>query len=379
MNARNERRPVTRKPLAASAGMLAALALLLAAPAAYAQRSSYEVMRDNNRILMDRINGDMALRNMCEDWKRKGQKMPDGCDQYESSSTPSKPVSPTSTRFTPVAGDDSVKKFADSLGNTPEERQQILQLAAAGKELFAQKYKGRWDNTVAGAMTFFIVAAYIVGTDEQPSPDAESRLFDSLNATLAQSEIARASNAEKTALYNVLLASAGLPLVFYVDGKQNNNAGQVEQAKVMAAGFGRKLFNMEMRELTGMLGTGGGVGTPAASAPAARSTASGGGAGLDGRYDCQVAALQFDGASYVTQYRPTGMWFTISGSRYSAQSGGGTIEASSDVVGFRGGAYNGWRGARRGEAIVFRKDDQSDPRAGESIKSGDFRCGKRSG
>ncbi|QIL19366.1 DUF6683 family protein [Thermomonas sp. HDW16] len=358
--------------------MVAAFALLLIAPVAYAQRSSYEMMRDNNRMIFNRINGDMTLRNMCEDWKRKGEKVPAECAKYASSSTQSKPASPTATRFTPVAGDDSVKNFADSLGNTPEERQQILQLAGAGKELFAQKYKGRWDNTIAGAMTFFIVASYIVGTDEQPSADAENRLFDSLNATLAQSEIARASNAEKTALYNVLLASAGLPLVFYVDGKQNNNAGQVEQAKVMAAGFGRKLFNMEMHELTGMLGTGG-VGTPVAAAPAARSTAPGGGAGLDGRYDCQVAALQFDGVSYVTQYRPTGMWFTIKGGNYSAQSGGGTIQASADVVSFRGGAYAGWRGARRGDAIVFRKDDQTNPRAGESIKSGDFRCGRRSG
>ena len=35
--------------------------------------------------------------------------------------------------------------------------------------------------------------------------------------------------------------------------------------------------------------------------------------------------------------------------------------------------------ARRGDAIVFRKDDQTNPRAGESIKSGDLRCGRRSG
>lgn len=113
--------------------------------------------------------------------------------------------------------------------------------------------------------------------------------------------------------------------------------------------------------------------------PAARSSGTGGGQGVDGRYDCQMAALQFDGVSYVTQYRPTGMWFVIKGGSYSAQSGGGTIQASADVASFRGGAYAGWSGARRGEAIVFRKDDHADPRAGESIKSGDFRCGRRSG
>lgn len=280
-----------------------------------------------------------------------------------------------------MAGDDAVKKLADSLGNTPEERQQILQLAAAGQEIFAKKYKGKWNNTLAGAMTFFIASAYTVGNDREPSMKAEERLFSSLNATLAQSDIVRASNAEKTALYNVLLAGAGLPLVIYVDGKQNNNAGQVEQAKVMAAGFGRKFFNMELQELIGMLGDGGNATAvvPAASAPAASSGAGGG--PLDGRYECMYNALVMNSGNnlFTTEYRPTGMWFTISGNRYSAQSGGGTISATADVVSFSGGAYAGWRGARRGDAIVFRKDDHTNPRAGESIKSGDFRCGRRSG
>ncbi|WP_374605923.1 DUF6683 family protein [Thermomonas sp.] len=286
---------------------------------------------------------------------------------------------PAATRFTPVAGDDSVKQLADSLGNTPEERAQILQLAGAGKELFAQKYKGKWANTLAGAMTFLVVASHIVSMDQEPSAAAEAELFASLDAMLAQSEIGRAPNREKTALYNTLLASAGLPLVIYVEGKQGKNDALVGQAKTMAAGFGRKLFNMEMPALLALLdsGTGANAVASAPGAPAARASASG--AGLDGRYDCQMNAMQFNGASFVVQYQPTGMWFTIAGNRYSAQSGGGTIDASADVVGFRGGAYDGWRGARRGDAIVFRKDDHANPRAGEGIKVGDFRCGRRSG
>ena len=283
------------------------------------------------------------------------------------------------TRFPPVAGDGSVKLLADSLGNTPEERRQILEWANAGKELFAQKYKGRWNDTLAGAMTFFVVSTYIVNTGEQPAAAAEQRLFASLDGTLSRSEIGRASDAEKTALYNVLLASAGLPLVIYVEGKQGNNAALVEQSKVMAAGLGRKLFRMELQALTAMLESGADASALASMAGGPAAQAPRRGQGLDGRYDCQMAALQFDGVSYVTQYRPTGMWFTIKGGSYSAQAGGGTIEAGADVVSFRGGAYAGWSGARRGEAIVFRKDDQSNPRAGESIKSGDFRCGRRSG
>ena len=287
-------------------------------------------------------------------------------------------LGPAATRFTPVAGDDSVKQLADSLGNTPEERQQILQLAGAGKELFAQKFKGKWDNTLAGAMTFFVVSAYIVSTEQQPAAAAEAELFASLDAMLAQSEIGRASNKEKTALYNTLLASAGLPLVVYVEAKQGKNAALVEQAKTMAAGFSRKLFKMELPALLALLDSGTSTDAVASSASAPAARASAGGAGVDGRYDCQMNAMQYNGASFVVQYQPTGMWFTINGNRYSAQSGGGTIDASADVVGFHGGAYDGWRGARRGDAIVFRKNDHANPRAGEGIKVGDFRCGRRS-
>ena len=284
------------------------------------------------------------------------------------------------TRVTPVADDDSVKNLADSLGNTPEERQQILQLAGAGKELFAQKYKGKWNNTVAGAMTFFIVAGRIVSTGEQPAIDAENRLFDSLDRLLGQSEIGRASNKDKTALYNVLLAGAGLPLVIYVEGKQGNNDALVEQARTMAAGFSRKFFGKDLQELAAMLDTGANANALAAltGAPAASAGRSGGGQNVDGRYSCQVAALLFDGVSYVTQYQPAGMSFTIQGNSYSAQAGGGIIQATADVVSFSGGAYAGWSGARRGDAIAFRKNDYGNPRPGESIKSGDFRCGRRS-
>ena len=295
-------------------------------------------------------------------------------------SVPAAHAQQAATRFTPVAGDDSVKQFADSLGNTPEERQQILQLAGAGKELFAQKYKGKWNNTLAGAMTFFIVSTHIVTTGDQPAAEAEQRLFASLDGTLSKSEIGRASNAEKTALYNVLLASAGLPLVIYVDGKQNNNTGQVEQAKAMAAGFGRKLFKMESQALLKMLEPGANANALASVAgkQATPMDAAGGAPGLDGRYDCQMLSVRA-GASFSVEYRPIGLWFVISGATYSATGGGGKIAGSADTVGFRGGAYDGWRGARIHDAIVFRNDDHSNPRAGDGIRNGDIRCGRHSG
>jgi hypothetical protein len=113
-----------------------------------------------------------------------------------------------------------------------------------------------------------------------------------------------------------------------VEGKQNKNTALVEQSRGMAAGCSRKFFNKELPELTALLNTGA-SGNALASLSGGASTAgsggSGGGENVDGRYDCQMAALQFDGVSYVTQYRPTGMWFVIKGGSYSAQSGGGSV------------------------------------------------------
>ena len=356
------------------ASACASLALLFAAPAAQAQQS----------IVNNAIHNQIIETAICDGALRNGQRLPAECAKYPKYSgnqaqrqgatrAPTAPA--TATRFTPVAGDDSVKQLADSLGNTPEERAQILQLAGAGKELFAQKYKGKgWDNTLAGAMTFFIVATHVVSSDAQPDAVAEDNLFAALNATLAQSDIARASNADKTALYNVMLASAGLPLVVYVEGREARNDALVEQARTMAAGFSRKLFNMEPQALTAMLRTG--AGPPA---PGVRTAATGTGPALDGRYECmQNQLLHGAGANFTVNYQPTGMWFVISGSSYSTRGAGGTVQATDDVVGFRSGAYDGWRGARRGDAIVFRKNDHANPRPGEGIKVGDLRCGRRS-
>jgi hypothetical protein len=347
--------------------LFALLAMLPCAPAALAQQWLVNHAIDNQ--IMETAFCDSAL--------RKHERLPDVCAKYPryGGTAPSRPGSPTATLFTPVAGSDAVKQLADSLGNTPEERRQILQLAAAGKDMFALKYKGRWQNTIAGAMTFFIAAVATVQSEREPDADAQQRLFDSLNAILAQSDIARASDKDKTALYETLLACAGLPLVFYVDGKQHDNAAQVEQARAMAAGFSRTLMHVEPQVLSGMLSP---AAPTAPTAPTAGAAAASGNRLLDGHYDCLILSMTV-GASFSTEYRPTGMWFAIAGNAYSAKAGNGTVQVSPDAIGFRGGAYDGWKGARLNGAIVFRKNDHSNPQAGDGIRAGDFRCARTSG
>ncbi|MBX3701369.1 MAG: hypothetical protein KF903_10275 [Dokdonella sp.] len=284
-------------------------------------------------------------------------------------------------KFAPVAGDDTLRNFADQLGDNPQQRRELLEaITTAKKELFEQPYGPRgWKNNVAGAYAGFVVGLATVLSGEAPSTAVEDRVFADFSAKLAPA-MANVSNKEKAALYDTLIASASLPVLLYIDGNQKGNAAQIKQARTLAAEYSRKILHSEPQELLAMLSPAKTATATTTPAPAQQSAgAAGGGGPLDGRYDCLMAAMQFDGVSFVTQYRPTGMWFTISGNRYSAQSGGGTISATADVVSFSGGAYNGWRGARRGDAIVFRKNDYTNPHPGESIKRDDFRCGRRSG
>lgn len=211
-----------------------ALTLLLVAPSTQAQQW----------LVNSVINNQIVETAICDSALKRHQKLPDICAKYPkysgaasaSGKAPLVAKREASTRadiaslkFTPATGDDSVKKLAGSLGSDAQQRQQILQLAGAGKLMFEQRYAGKdWNNNIAGAMAFFIIAIHSVQTDREPDAAAQDALFASLVTVLAQSDIVKAPSKDKTALYNTLLACAGLPLVFYVDGKQQGNAAEVE-------------------------------------------------------------------------------------------------------------------------------------------------------
>ena len=279
-------------------------------------------------------------------------------------------------RFTPPPGDTSLQDFADKLGNTPEERRQLGEAFATVKlELFEQPNADKgWKNNIAGAYTFFVSSISTVWTGEAPDPAAQDQLFEKLGTALGP-DLAGVSDREKAELYSTLIGGASLPLLLFIDGSEKKNPAQVEQARALAAQYSREIMKMEPGEVRQLLqpatGNAAASASPAASAP--------GRSDVDGRYECMMAQLSHGaGANFSFQYQPTGMWFAIQGGRYTSSSAGGTVQAGGDVVSFHGGSYDGWRGARRGDAIVFRKN-QGDPAPGESIRVGDLRCGRRSG
>ena len=284
--------------------------------------------------------------------------------------------SAASLRFTPPAGDTTLREVVAGMGSTPQERQQLLQAIKEAKaELFEQPYAAKgWTNNVAGAYAFFVVSMEVVRTDSAADPAVQDRLFARLSETLAPG-LAGVSDAEKAALYDTLIAHASLPLLLYIDGHGNKDPARIAQARQLAADYGRQLLKMEPAEVAALLQpSSGGEAAASASVPAGED----GGANVDGRYECMMNQLSHGaGANFTVTYQPTGMWFVIQGNRYTTSGAGGTVQATPDVVAFRGGAYDGWRGARRGDAIVFRKN-QGDPRPGEAVKVGDLRCGRRS-
>lgn len=365
-----------------------ASAMLLAMPAAQAQQS----------IVNNNINNQIMETAICDGALKNGQRLPDECAKYSKYSGAmaaqgkrlvpgsvgarqvgtSTAAASASLRFTPVAGNDTLRKFADELGRNAQERQQLLQAITTAKtELFERPYGPRgWKDNVAGAYAGFVSGIATVWSGQEPSAAAEDRLFADFSAKLAP-EMTGVANKDKAALYDTLIASASLPVLLYIDGKQNNNPAQMEQARTLAAEYSRKILHSEPQEVVAML-------SPAASANAAASMASASkassaGAGLDGRYECmQNQLLHGAGANFTVNYQPTGMWFVIKGGSYSTSGVGGAVQATDEVASFRGGAYDGWRGARRGDAIVFRKNDHANPRPGEGIRVGDLRCGRRS-
>ncbi|MGV3625662.1 MAG: hypothetical protein ACO1OB_32930 [Archangium sp.] len=101
----------------------------------------------------------------------------------------------------------------------------------------------------------------------------------------------------------------------------------------------------------------------------------GGSSELNGRYECQMPGTVMMNGMVMTQYQPTGMWFVIDGDAYTSSGPGGSVSADAQVVSFTGGGYDGWRGARMNDAIVFR-NDTANPQPGQGVRFTELRCGR---
>ncbi len=132
---------------------------------------------------------------------------------------------------------DTGKALADALADTPAEKALIKQIYTATRAAYAKEAAlNGWKNNIAGALTFFTVAAMTVYHDaDEPSAEAASTYFKIVNSALDETpEFATVSNKDKQGFNNMLIGFSGLLIAGYSEGKQNNDAETLATYKKIA-------------------------------------------------------------------------------------------------------------------------------------------------
>jgi len=354
-----------------------------------------------NRNMMNSTTTAILIAGNCAKIKGEGRTLPeDTCCQYKrhgnsvsawttwdgscggstSSSASKASAKPNAnSKFTAVSNDDSLQKFADSIGTTEEEKQLMLQIAQQTKTAFEQQYAAKgWKDHMAGALTFFILSTSMVYNEQEPSDAAVDTLFKTFDQTMgSDAGLSSASNKDKTALYNSLIAYGGLPLTFYLHGKQTGNEAEVGKSKQLAAGFIKMILQTDPESLSGLLSMNSASAASGTTPIPERESPATSYGPIDARYSCLKLSIR----NGISTYDPAGLGFTISGRRYSAVGGaGGSVIVNGGVVSFSGGRLNGYRGELRTNSTkryIFFRVKFDEIRPNDSIRAGDLQCYKQ--
>ena len=150
--------------------------------------------------------------------------------------------------FRPDATVNTGKIIADTLGETAEEKQLYLKIYTDTKTAFETQTSAKgWKNNIAGAFTFFIVSTgTIYQGSEEPSDDSVDALYNAINQSLDEiPEFGSMANRDKQALYNTLIAFAGIPIATYLEGVGNKDAATIAVAKQLSGALIKIVLKIE--------------------------------------------------------------------------------------------------------------------------------------
>lgn len=150
---------------------------------------------------------------------------------------PPPPTPKYNGRFRPAATSPMTQKIVDALGDTAEEKALLKQIIQNTKAAFEKEATAKgWNNNIAGAVTFFLVASSTVYHDSaEPSEETVKTIYDSVNQSIDSiPDFATASNADKQATYDLFIGFAAIPFATYMEGKQNNSPETVEVSRKLA-------------------------------------------------------------------------------------------------------------------------------------------------
>lgn len=175
-----------------------------------------------------------ALTNMQSETSEKVKQMLIQTDS-ERNSTPKSPTKNYAV-FKPSPS-DNLKKIADEMGKTADEKAMFLQVFTEVKKGFeAEAAKKGIKNNVAAAMTFLMATAVMVYHESpEPSDAATEKLFDGLNSMFDEMpEMASASSKDKQFLYDLYISYGGLILASYQEAKESKNRETIDAIRVLA-------------------------------------------------------------------------------------------------------------------------------------------------
>lgn len=154
--------------------------------------------------------------------------------------------------FKPGRSGAVAKRFADTLGSTPEEKATLTAIVDGTRQAFeAQPETKAWRNNVAGALAFFLLSNVTVARDAaEPSDATAQAVFQALSQSVDESpELAKASPADKQQLYETLLGLTGIPLALYTEGKERQDAEQVKTARELANGMLQLVLKVDAEKI----------------------------------------------------------------------------------------------------------------------------------
>lgn len=175
-----------------------------------------------------------------------GQKRPFGASSSQNSRASSNPqivVSPPPPapkfygKYTPVAGVNMSKTISEALSDDLSERATLKQVLDAIKGVYDAEAKTRgWQNNIAGGMTFFLTMMATVHHDSaEPSDEVVNAVYDAVNQSVDSiPDFAKASNKDKQTMNEMLVGYAALPMAFYTEAKQTNDAELLKTSKLLA-------------------------------------------------------------------------------------------------------------------------------------------------
>ena len=190
-----------------------------------------QIRRLENRQMMIQQFGLKAV----EESERKAAKGEKPSSQNAKLVMPPPPPAPKFLgRFKPVEGVDVASKVAKALGENEEEVATYRNICVSMMTSFKNQAKTYgWSNDLAGALTFFIVTNSVLANNvDEPNVDELKRVYEAVRISIdAEKDFAKLSNKEKHQLHDLLLAFAGIPLAFYVDGAQRQDAEAITASR----------------------------------------------------------------------------------------------------------------------------------------------------